>query len=351
MGLLTTLLGLTGFCLAMWDFSQRLPPAQVPKLRRWFLNWMLKGLATPFLLWLLFNSAVCDWFPPLMPAVEWAKLHGEWCDIMLSVATLGLFVIGTYWAALTAAWLLVVFWRQTDDPPQFRGCVLLWSVMLGPFAVILTCYFGWRLAGLGAALWFLAVLQQVLALQREPARPPLYSRAIAAIHFDKFEEAEQAVIQELETCQDDFDGWMLLAEIYARHFDDLPAAQKLIHEICEHPGTTPSQFAVACHRLADWHLKLAQDPDAARAALAEICRRLPRSHLDHMARLRIRQLPASREECVARHGVKMIQLHPKTPPSGAAQQRLNLLDLEAKLRRAADARLHQPANPKNAASD
>jgi hypothetical protein len=128
------------------------------------------------------------------------------------------------------------------------------------------------------------------------------------MHFDKYEEAEQAVLQELESCEDDFDGWMMLAELYAIHFNDLPAAAKLIHETCEHPGTTPSQFAVACHRLADWQLKLAQDPDAARAALLEICRRHPRSHLDHMARLRINQLPPSREAWIASQSVKKIRL-------------------------------------------
>jgi tetratricopeptide (TPR) repeat protein len=232
-----------------------------------------------------------------------------------------LFVVSTYWAALTVGWLLVVLARQTAEPRQFRICLLIWSAILGPLAVLLTWSFGWRFAGLGATLWLLPTLQQVLALQPEQKTAPIYSRAIAAINFDKYEEAEKAVIHELESFEDDFDGWMMLAELYANQFNDLPAAQELLRQTCEHPGTTPSQFAVAHHRLADWQLKLAQDPDAARAALEEICRRHPRSHLDRMARLRIHQLPASREEWIARQGVKKIRLHTlsgSTRGSGAA---------------------------------
>jgi len=321
MNILVILVGLAGFCLAMWDFCQRLPAGQTPKLRRWFTNWMFKGLVIPFLLWMLFNSAIWNWLPPLMPDVEFAKMNGEWPAMMQRVAVLGLFVVGTYWAAVTVAWLLVVLKDQTADPRQFRNCLLVWSAILGPLALLMIWSFGWRLAGLGVTLWLLPILQQVLALQPEQKAIPVYSRALAAMNFDKYEEAEQAVLEELESCEDDFDGWMMLAELYAFHFDDLPAAAKLVRETCEHPGTTPSQFAVACHRLADWQLKLAQDPDAARVALEEICRRHPRSHLDHMARLRINQLPPNREEWIASQSVKKIRLttlHGPMKQSGAA---------------------------------
>jgi tetratricopeptide (TPR) repeat protein len=309
MNIMVILAGLAGFCLVMWDFSQHLPPAQGPQLRRWFTNWMFKGLVMPLLLWIIFNSAAWDWLPPLMPAVEFAKMNGAWPEIMQYVVTLGLFVISTYWAAVTVAWLLVVLARQVPDQRQLRHCVVIWSGILGPVAVLLTWSFGWRFAGLGAILWLLPTLQQVLALQPEQKTAPIYSRAIIAINFDRYEEAEKAVIHELESCEDDFDGWMMLAELYANQFNDLPAAQELIRQTCESPATTPSQFAVAHHRLADWQLKLAQDPNAARAALEQICLRHPRSHLDHMARLRIKQLPASREEWIAQQSVKKIQMH------------------------------------------
>jgi hypothetical protein len=156
MNILVILAGVAGFCLVMWDFCQHLPPEQIPHLRRWFKIWMLKGLVTPFLLWMIFNSAVLNWLPPLMPSVEFAKMNGTWLETLQRVATLGLFVIGTYWAALTVGWLLVVLSRQTTEPRQFRNCLLIWSAILGPLAVLLTWSFGWRFAGLGATLWLAA---------------------------------------------------------------------------------------------------------------------------------------------------------------------------------------------------
>lgn len=317
MSFIALFLGLAGFCAVMWDFSQRLPPEQVPKLRRWFKVWMFKGLLIPFLLWMVFNADAWNWLPPLMQDVDAAKADGHWPEMMLLVTTLGLFVIATYWTAATVIWLLVVLWRQAADPRQFLRLVLLWSAALGPLATLITWTFGWRFAGLGVTFWVLPILQQILVLQPEKKTAPIYSRAIAAMHFDKYDEAEQAVLDELQTCEDDFDGWLLLAELYANHFNDLPGAQSLIRETCAHPDVTPSQFAVACHRLADWQLKFAQDPDAARAALVEICRRYPRSHLDRMARLRIDQLPATREEWLARQRVKTIRM-PSLRGSSAA---------------------------------
>ena len=329
MNILLILFGLAGFCLVLWDFCQRLSSEQNPRLRRWFKNWMFKGLLTPFLLWMVFNSAAWNWLPPLMQQVELAKANGHWPEMMRYVATLGLFVVGTYWAAFTVAWLLVVLKGQTANTRQYWACVLLWSAILAPVAVLMTWSFGWRMAGLGVTLWLLPILQHVLALRPEDNIPPIYSRALAAMRFDKYEEAEKAVLHELESCEDDFDGWMMLAELYAHHFDDLPAAQKLLRATCEHPATTPSQIAVACHRLADWQLKLAQDPDAARAALERICRQFPGSHLDRMARLRIHQLPPTREAWLANQGGKKIRLttlHGSTrnsaasPPAPASRQ-------------------------------
>ena len=126
--------------------------------------------------------------------------------------------------------------------------------------------------------------------------PPIYARAVARMKFGKYSEAEWEIIRELEKCEDDFEGWMMLADLYANHFNDLPEAEQSILEICEQPRTTPSQLSIALHRLAEWHLHLAGDPDAARRTLQMICTRLPGTHLAHMAQLRINQLPGSAAE-------------------------------------------------------
>ena len=134
------------------------------------------------------------------------------------------------------------------------------------------------------------------AVLRERKRPPNNDRAIARMNFGKYNEAEWEIIRELEKCEDDFDGWMMLAGLYANHFNDLAEAERSILELCDQPKTTPPQFSIALHRLADWHLQLAGDPAAARRDLQMICNRLPGTHLARMAQLRINQLPASREE-------------------------------------------------------
>ncbi len=308
MNLLVIFIGLAAYCFVLHEFSQRFPPEQIPALRRWFRTWTIKGLLTPVLFWLLFNGAIWQALPPLMQRVQFAKLNGHWAEGFYAAAVLGLFVISTYWAALTTAWLLVVLRENVPSPQQYRSCILSWSVLLGPIALLMTWSFGWQMAGLAGCFWAIPILQQVAALQPDPKAVAVYTRAIAAMHFDKYEVAEQAVIEQLETHEDDFDGWLLLAELYANQFHDLPGAQNIINDICGQPATTASQFAVACHRLADWHLKLGNDPDAARAALEKICRRFPRSHLDHMARLRINQLPANREEWLAQQSVRKIKL-------------------------------------------
>src|SRR5258708_30242965 len=91
--------------------------------------------------------------------------------------------------------------------------------------------------------------------------PPMYSRAIARIKFGKYSEAEIEIIHQLENAEDDFDGWMMLAELYAKNFNDLPEAEKTVLEICNHPKTNPTQLSIALHRLPDWPLHPAADPE------------------------------------------------------------------------------------------
>jgi hypothetical protein len=73
-------------------------------------------------------------------------------------------------------------------------------------------------------------------------------------------------------------------------------AEQTILEICDQPKTTPSQIGIALNRLADWHLKISQDPDAARRVLVALCDRLRNTHMARMAQLRMNQLPRNAEE-------------------------------------------------------
>lgn len=85
----------------------------------------------------------------------------------------------------------------------------------------------------------------------------------------------------------------MLATLYAEQFKDLAGAEEIIMELCDQPAITPPQISVALHKLADWHLKIGSDPEAATRALLVVVNRLPNSHLARMAEARRSQLPRS----------------------------------------------------------
>ena len=98
-----------------------------------------------------------------------------------------------------------------------------------------------------------------------------------------------------------------MAELYAKHFHDLPAAEQTVLDLCLQPNLHPSQIGVALNRLADWHLHLGNNPEAARRTLQVVCDQFPETHMSHMARQRIAQLPATREEWAEQRQGKRIR--------------------------------------------
>ena len=175
-------------------------------------------------------------------------------------------------------------------------------------ALVLVFFGGWSMLGLAGIAVLAPMAGYGASVLHIKPMPPIYARAVARMKFGKYPEAEREIIHELERCEDDFDGWMMLADLYANQFNDLPEAEQSILEICEQPKTTPSQLSVALHRLADWHLHRAGDPAAAQRALQMICDRLPGSHLAHMAQLRMNQLPATTAELRQQQGAATIPL-------------------------------------------
>jgi hypothetical protein len=282
-----------------WRLSHRLTPEhRHPQLRVWLLRWAVKGLLVPLAIWALMNVGLSWRLQPFMPQVQAAQNSGGgWMPQYLRILAIGLFVISSYWAALTLGWLLVEAGRASegDTRAQFKGLCLSCLIAMVVPALLLAVFGGWPLLGL-AGVALLAPMAgygaQALHLKQTP---PMYARAIGRMKLGKYSEAEWEIIRELEKCEDDFQGWMMLATLYADHFHDLPEAEQIILEICEQPRTTPSQLSVALHKLADWHLRQG-DPAAARRALAMIGQRLPGSHLAHMAQLRMNQLPVSAAE-------------------------------------------------------
>jgi hypothetical protein len=327
------LLGIIVIIAGVWmpasNLLGRLPNAQAADLRRWLRLWAIKGLAAPVLIWLIFNLGFSDFFPPLMPQIQAARRGWATVGAFLEVAESGFCVIGSYWAAVTLGWLLQGLQPQVEDRRQFNRTVLGLSAFLVPLAVLIVCGFGAEFAGVAGVVWLGPVVETVIPLAFRQKTAPTYVRAVVKMHGDKYREAESAVIEELEKSEDDFNGWLMLAELYANHFDDLAGAERIIRETCAQAGTNASQVCVAFNQLADWHLKLAGDPVAARNALEEICRRFPETHMARMARLRINQLPASRDEVIAQRTPKPIRLpalgsdldHRASVPASPAEQK------------------------------
>src|SRR5262245_5128282 len=74
---------------------------------RWLLGWFIKGLALPLLLWMLMNIGISWNLQPFMPEIQAAKIAGDpWFFYFLGYVGYGFFIVGTYWTALTLAWIL-----------------------------------------------------------------------------------------------------------------------------------------------------------------------------------------------------------------------------------------------------
>jgi len=278
---------------------------------RWLLGWSIKGLLLPLAIWAVMNIGVSWDFPAFMPQIQQAQNSGgKWFPTYLRFFGDGMFIASSYWMALTLAWALLRLGPSLTDEPRAKFKNLCWVAFLGLILPALGLLYvgGLPLLGLAAGIILLPIAGYTPEVIRPPKRSPMYARAIAKMKFGKYAEAEWEIIKELEQCQDDFDGWMMMAGLYADHFHDLAEAEQTILDICDQPKITASQVAIALHKLADWHLKMTGDPDGARRCLQMICGRYPGSHLARMAQLRINQLPHSPQELRDQRDSKPIPL-------------------------------------------
>jgi hypothetical protein len=88
----------------------------------------------------------------------------------------------------------------------------------------------------------------------------------------------------------DYEGQMMLAQIQAENLLDLPGAELTIQNLCAQSGHAPKNIAFALYSLADWHLKLGQDTEAARRDLQAVVDAFPESEFGLGAAQRIAHL-------------------------------------------------------------
>jgi hypothetical protein len=132
-------------------------------------------------------------------------------------------------------------------------------------------------------------------------RKPLYSIAEARRKQGKSLEAIDEIRKQLDRFPGDIQGTLLLAAIQAEDLNDLPGAIITLNHFCDRPDAPPPQVAAALNQLADWQLKLAQDPNAARAALEKIITRFPDTGLAVMAAQRVAHLSGAETMLRAAH--------------------------------------------------
>jgi hypothetical protein len=298
---ITLLFALGLACVAgAWMLVWQLQPEGEKKTSSlWLLRWLAQGLLIPSSVWTLMNVGLAWNLQPFMPAVQAAKNSGgNYVPVLMGVVAAGFALIAGSWAMTTLGWSLGVAWRRTRDEARARFNELCGTTAfyLALPALLILWVAGWPGIPFAVALILGTIAAYAPPIVLAARRPPMYSRAIARMKFGKYSDAEWEIIRELEKREDDFQGWMMLADLYANHFHDLKEAEKTVLEICTRPQTTAPELSIALHRLADWHLNLTRDLDGARFALGLICERLPGTHLAHMAQLRIHQLPASLEE-------------------------------------------------------
>ncbi len=269
---------------------------------------LAKGVAVPLFVWLLMNLGSLPMMPPLTDYVAALRAAGSTGAAIFAQMVLASWVIVPSWSAFICGWCLLRFFRRAEHKEDLIIALVLWSIAAAFLLGFLVYAIGWSASGFVAFLWTgpLAMYWLKVVDMRKPV--PTYSKAIAKMKFGKYAEAEQHIIGQLENSQTDFDGWLMLAELYATHFNDLEEAENCVVDLCNQPETGISESSIALHKLADWYLAKRQDPVAARRVLQMICNRMPGTHLSTMAANRIRSLPETREAFIQHTGQRTIAL-------------------------------------------
>jgi len=265
--------------------------------RRSFALWIGKGLVVPLAAWMLLNFGISQRYPPLLAHICVAKESGgHWLLAWFHLLLPAVFVVSSYWAGVTFVWLITVHLLEMEsDRRDIFSAALLWCALLSPPAALLLYMGGLSAVGLAAVIVLMPVVSEQFTLGNPKRRifHPVYEKALEKLKAGKYTAAEKEVIRQLQKSDSDFSGWLMLAELYANHFNDVAEADRLVHQLCRQPDITRQQMSEALHQLADWHLQRSRDMLAARRALEEICEAFPATHYADVAEQRIRKMSGS----------------------------------------------------------
>jgi len=280
-----------------------------PEWNALFKKWFLQGAVVPAAAWTLVNLGVFRRFPPLVPKLAIAQnAHDPWLALWIDSTVYGAGFVVICWGAVTYLWMIFTIAREAGESPEFRWALKMIGVPLFLMALLIAYYGSWTIFPCAILLVLLPLVHRVLNVVDTPAPAPTYGAAQGKINFGKYEDAELEVINQLEKNDNDFHGWMLLAELYATKYHRLDDAAQVVVDLCRDPAITEVEASVACNKLADWQLDIGLNPPAARAALDLLIQRAPDSHVAQMAQMRLKQMPRTREDLLDKKKPKSIRL-------------------------------------------
>src|SRR5215467_15488775 len=96
--------------------------------RRPFLFWFGKGLFLPLLAWMFLNFGLSQRYPPLLSHIGAAKQNGgQWLSAWFHLLLPAVFVLSSYWAGATFAWLIIIHLVEMEtDRRDIFSAILLW---------------------------------------------------------------------------------------------------------------------------------------------------------------------------------------------------------------------------------
>jgi hypothetical protein len=182
--------------------------------RRELASWAFRGFATPILflvIWnLLVQAGVLQRVIPLMPgAVINTRQYVTPGPALATAVGITLLLVSSFWSAFALAELVPRLPLQDLLGPARTAWIATYALLIVPPAGLLLWWVGPGAAGFSTVLFLLPLLH---VLGRPKPKPFLsYAKAVGRMKLGKYADAESAVIEELEKCADDVEGWMMQA--------------------------------------------------------------------------------------------------------------------------------------------
>ena len=195
-------------------------------------------------------------------------------------------------------------WKWAVTIPFLAFC-LFFAAHIGPFGPFLIVF----MAVVLSFMWTPHISEMLFSPltnlfdggHEPPEKKPYYSIALTKRNRGKPHEAVAEIRRQLAQFPNDFEGVNLLARIQAEDLADLAGAENTLNHFCDRPETPMKLVAAGLTQLADWHMKIAADVEAARTALQKIVARFPGTEISLQAEQRIAHLVETEKMILARH--------------------------------------------------